>query len=389
MKTLALRGRVVTEREVWDRGTVLVEGKTIAAVSRDRLGADETLDVDDCFLAPGFVDLQVNGSFGVDVIKHPGSLDRLSEKLLSTGTTSYLPTVISLPLESYPALLPRISPGAKAGAEPLGLHLEGPFINPAKRGAHPEVNVSHPDAGALRAMLDLTLVRMVTLAPEMPGAGDLVPVASERGAVVSLGHSDATFEEALAALDSGVRSVTHLFNAMSPMHHRDPGVPGAALIHREAVCGIIADGRHVHPGMVRLAYEKLGADRLFLVTDAMSAAGMDAGDYSLGDHRVRMGDGVPRLEDGTIAGSVLLMDEALRNVLAFTGCSLPEAVRMAATTPANLLGEDLKGRLAPGSDADVVVLSPDLNVEMAWSRGKLEYDRRRHGSGGAAGARGE
>ena len=389
MKTLALRGRVVTEQWVWDRGTVLMAGKTIAAVSRDRLDADEVLDLDDCFLAPGFVDLQVNGAFGVDVVTHPGSLDRLPAKLLSTGTTSYLPTVISLPLESYPALLPRISPGAKAGAEPLGLHLEGPFINPAKRGAHPEENVSHPDAGALRAMLDLTRVRMVTLAPEMPEARELVNAAAERGAVVSLGHSAATFEEALAALDSGIRSVTHLFNAMSPMHHRDPGVPGAALVHPEAVCGIIADGRHVHPGMVRLAYEKLGADRLYLVTDAMSAAGMDTGDFALSDHRVRMSDGIPRLEDGTIAGSVLLMDEALRNVLAFTGCSLPEAVRMAATTPANLLGEDPKGRLAPGCDADVVVLSPDLNVEMAWARGELGYDRRRHGSGGAVGTKGE
>jgi N-acetylglucosamine-6-phosphate deacetylase len=377
VKTLVLRGRVVTEKEIWDRGTVLIEGGTIAAVGRGLLEADETLDMADSFLVPGFVDLQVNGAFGVDVVTHPGSLARLSAKLLLTGTTSYLPTIVSLPLERYPSLLSQISLDAGAGAEPLGLHLEGPFINPARRGAHPEENVSPPDVEALEAMLGAARVRMVTLAPEMAGNRELMEVAAGRGVVVSLGHSDADFEEALEALDSGVRSVTHLFNAMSPLHHRDPGLPGAVLVHAEAMCGIIADGRHVHPGMVRLAYEKLGADRLYLVTDAMAAAGMGPGEHILGDWRVRMSDGVPRLEDGTLAGSALRMDEALSNAIAFTGCALPEAVRMAATTPARVLGEDgRKGRLAPGRDADVVALSPALEVEAVWSAGDLKYDRR-------------
>lgn len=376
MKTLALRGRVVMEKEVWEKATVLVEGGRISAVSRERLDADETLDVGKGFLAPGFVDLQVNGAFGVDVIAHPGRLDDLSARLLITGTTSYLPTIISLPLDRYPALLPDIALDAKDGAEPLGLHLEGPFINLVRKGAHPEENVSPPDAEALGAMLDAANVRMVTLAPEMPGSRGLMELTAGRGAVVSLGHSDAAFEEAIEALDHGARGVTHLFNAMGPMHHRYPGLPGAALVHPEAVCGIIADGRHVHPGMVRLAYEKLGPDRLYLVTDAMSAAGMGTGEYALGSRRVLMSDGVPRLEDGTLAGSVLRMDEALRNVLAFTDCSLPEAVRMAATTPARLIGEaGRKGRLAPGCDADVVALSPDLEIEAAWRQGRLQYDR--------------
>lgn len=377
MKTLALHGRVVMEDEVWDEGTVLLEGGTIADVSRGYLEADETRDVKDCFLTPGFVDLQVNGAFGVDVIEHPGRLNELSAKLLTTGVTSYLPTLISLPLTRYPALLPEIRLATGEGAEPLGLHLEGPFLNPAKKGAHPEENISAPDAGALEAMLDTASVRMVTLATEMPNAGELVEVAAGRGVVVSLGHSNATFEEALDALDSGVRSATHLFNAMSPMHHRDPGVPGAVLVHPGVVCGIIADGRHVHPGMVQLAYEKLGAERIYLVTDAMSAAGMGEGEYALGDRRVSMKDGVPRLEDGTIAGSVLLMHEALRNVMAFTGCTLPEAVRMAATTPARLIGEDgRKGRLSSGCNADVIALSPALHVEMVWTKGEIAYYRR-------------
>lgn len=212
---------------------------------------------------------------------------------------------------------------------------------------------------------------MVTAAPELSGFLALAETAGARKAVVSLGHSDASFEEAMAALDSGARGVTHLFNAMSPLHHRDPGLPGAALSHPGACCGIIADGRHVHPEMVRLAFERLGPDRMYLVTDAMAAAGMGSGEYSLAGHRVFMEDGLPRLEDGTLAGSILTMDEALRNVLNFTGCSLPDAVRMAATTPARLIGEgERKGRLAPGFDADVVALSPALEVEAAWVGGR-------------------
>lgn len=371
MKTLALRGRIVTENEVWDRGTVLIKGSSIVSVTRDSINADESMDLADDFLVPGFVDLQVNGAFGVDVVAQPERLDELSAKLLATGTTSYLPTIVTLPLASYSELLPAISLDGEAGAEPLGLHLEGPFINPRKRGAHPEDSIVLPDIGVLREMLDAAPIRMVTVAGEMPGCRALIEEAAGRNVVVSLGHSDATFEEALSALNSGAESVTHLFNAMSPLHHRDPGLPGAAMVHPGAVCGMVADGLHVHPEMVKLAYEKLGPDRMYLVTDAMAAAGMESGEYSLAGRRVHIGDGVPRLEDGTLAGSVLRMDQALRNAMAFTYCSLPEAVRMASTTPAKLAKEDgRKGRLAPGFDADVVALSPELEVKAVWAKGK-------------------
>lgn len=368
----------MTEHEVWDDGTVVIEGSSIRSVTRERVGADETLELRENFLVPGFVDLQINGASGVDIATRPGRLPELSAKLPLTGTTSYLPTIVTLPSSQYPALLSGISLDPGVGAEPLGLHLEGPFINPLKRGAHPVESVSQPDPEALKAMLDTAPVRMVTLAPEIDGFLALVETANSRGAVVSLGHSDASFEETLAALDSGARGVTHLFNAMSPLHHRDPGLPGAALAHAEAACGLIADGRHVHPEMVRLAFERLGPDRMYLVTDAMSAAGMGFGEYTLAGNRVFMKDGVPRLEDGTLAGSVLTMDEALRNIIAFTGCSLPEAVRMAAATPARLIGEDRrKGKLAPGLDADVVALSPELKVEAVWVGGREVRSRGR------------
>ncbi|MCA1848568.1 MAG: amidohydrolase family protein, partial [Actinobacteria bacterium] len=190
------------------------------------------------------------------------------------------------------------------------------------------------------------------------------------------GHSDTPFELAYEALDASVAGVTHLFNAMSAMHHREPGLPGAAFAHPRAVCGLIADGHHVHPEMVGLTFRMLGPDRVYLTTDAIAAAGMGDGEYRLASRTVYMEGGVPRLGSGTIAGSVLAMNEAFRNILAFTGCTVPEAARMASTTPARLVGEGRrKGRLAPGYDADVTVLAPDLSVRAVWRGGERVYEK--------------
>lgn len=377
MSTLALRGRLVVDGEVWNGGTVLVEGGKIKAVERGPLAvaADETLELSESFLVPGFVELQINGAFGVDVATEPERLRELSAKLPLTGTTSYLPTVVSLPLAGYPSVLSRLAcemARDAPGAKPLGLHLEGPFLNPEKKGAHLPGNVAPPNGDALAAMLDAAPVRMVTVAPELSGAQKLVRLAAGRGVLVSLGHSAADRGAALAALDIGARGVTHLFNAMGPLHHREPGLPGVALSDARVVCGVIADGRHVHPDVVRFAFAVLGPKRLYLTTDAIAAAGMGSGEYALAGRRVGLEDGVPRLDDGTIAGSVLEMDEAVRNVVEFAACTLPEAVEMASTTPAHLAGVgDRKGRIAPGYDADLVALAGDgLGVEAAWVGGE-------------------
>ncbi len=379
MKTVALRGQVVTDYEVWAEGTILVEGNLIADVSWEPLAADEVHEYSGHLLLPGFVDLQVNGAFGVDVAAEPGRVRELSKRLLETGTTSYLPTVISSPASLYrealPALADPVKSGVPGGAEPLGVHLEGPFVNVERRGAHPAAYVSPPDPKLLNELLDLGPVRMLTLAPELRGAAELARTAKERGVVLSAGHSDAPFDVAYGAFDDSVAGVTHLFNAMSPLHHREPGLPGAAFAHPRVVCGIIADGRHVHPEVVSLALRMLGPDRLYLVTDAIAATGMEGGQYPLATRRVYLGDdGAPRLGSGTLAGSVLTMDEAFGNILAFTGCTVPEAARMAASTPARLVGEgDRKGRLAPGYDADVTVLRPDLSVAAVYKGGARVY----------------
>jgi N-acetylglucosamine-6-phosphate deacetylase len=374
-ESLAIRGRVVTGDEVWEEGTVLVEDGEIRAVSREMLTADTVVELPAHYLVPGFVDLQVNGGFGVDVVDQPERLGELSAALPATGVTSYLPTLVTLPLGSYPAVIGALDLGPGKGATPLGLHLEGPFISPEKRGAHAAEAVADPDPAALGELLDAGRVEMVTLAPETPGAGALIELAAGRDTVASLGHSAASFEEAMSGFGLGAAGVTHLFNAMSPLHHRDPGLPGAAMAHPSARCGMVADGRHVHPEMLRLAFERLGPDRMYLVTDAMAAAGMGSGEYELAGRTVSLKDGIPRLEDGTLAGSVLTMDEAIRNALEFTGCSLPEAIRMAAATPAALIRATGKGHLEAGCDADVVALSADLGVEAAWVGGELVHGR--------------
>ena len=378
---VALRGRVVTDYEVWPEGSVLLEGGSIRDVSPDDSpvgDADEVREYANSLLLPGFVDLQVNGAFGVDVATEPSRLGELSAALLSTGTTAYLPTVISSPESLYEEVLPKLTAAGEPspGAVNLGVHLEGPFINLEKRGAHAAAHVVPPDPRLLLRLLDLAPVRMITIAPELGGADELMELALRCGVVVSAGHSDAPFGLAYEALDASVAGVTHLFNAMSAMHHREPGLPGAAFAHPRVVCGLIADGHHVHPEMVGLTFRMLGPDRIYLTTDAIAAAGMGDGEYRLASRTIYMEGGVPRLGSGTIAGSVLTMNEAFRNILAFTGCTVPEAARMASTTPAKLVGEGRrKGRLVPGYDADVTVLAPDLSVEAVWRGGERVYEK--------------
>src|SRR5215208_5291709 len=328
MRLVALRGQIVTDYKVWPDGTVLLGEGSIADVSPDDslvAEADEVHDHPESLILPGFVDLQVNGAFGVDVASESARLPELSEALLSTGTTSYLPTLISSPEGLYEEVLPAIGALTGSGAEVLGVHLEGPFISLEKSGAHAAAHVLMPDA-------------------------------------------------AYDALDGQVAGVTHLFNGMSGMHHREPGLPGAAFAHPRAVCSMIADGLHVHPEMVGLAFRMLGPDRICLVTDAIAATGMEDGEYRLATRTVYTDGGVPRLGSGSLAGSVLTMREAFMNILAFTGCTVPEAARMTSTSPAKLVGEGRrKGRLVPGYDADVTVLTPDLSVEAVWRGGKLAY----------------
>jgi N-acetylglucosamine-6-phosphate deacetylase len=311
--------------------------------------------------APGFLDLQVNGFGGVDFLDSDAAgYRRAGEALLETGVTAYLPTFITTPTEQ---LLAAIDEVPLDGIAPriLGIHLEGPFLAPGRLGTHPPLARRDPDPALLEQLLGSSRIRLMTLAPELEGADALIDLLLRRGVTVSCGHTDATAEEAGAAFDRGVRTVTHLFNAMRPLRHRDPGIAGAALARDDVVVQIILDGVHLAPETARLIW-RAAAGRVALVTDAVSGAGVKDGSYSLGGFEVKIRDGVARGPDGQLAGSVLTMIEAVRN-LHELGVPLSDALAAASTVPAGVLGLPDVGRLAPGSVADVVVVDDNLQIE--------------------------
>jgi len=318
---------------------------------------------------PGFVDLQVNGFGGVDFLDADAEgYKRAGEALLETGVTSYLPTLITSPEEQLLAAMREV-PAAGGRPNVLGVHLEGPFLSPSRLGAHMASSRRNPDLELLGRLLDGGPVRLMTLAPELAGADALIEELLRRGVRVSLGHSDATVEQANDAFARGVRTVTHLFNAMRPFRHRDPGIIGAALARDDVIVQIIVDGIHLAPETAQVVW-RAASGRVALVTDAITAAGLSDGSFSFGDLDVSVHDGTVRGPDGVLAGSVLTMIEAVRNYHAL-GVPLPEAVGAATSVPAAILGLDDVGRLAPGLPADVVVLSDRVEIERVLVAGEV------------------
>ena len=317
---------------------------------------------------PGFIDLQVNGFGGVDFLEADAQgYRRAGEALLETGVTGYLPTLITTPEDELVAAMREI-PIVAEGPRILGVHLEGPFLSQRRLGTHPSSARRDPDAALLARLLDAGPVRVMTLAPELPGAAMLIDALQARGVTVSCGHSDATAEQANAAFDRGVGTVTHLFNAMRPFEHRDPGIVGAALARPDVIVQIIADGIHLAPDTVGLVW-RAAAGRVALVTDAMAGAGVPDGAYSLGSLEVVVRDGAVRGPNGVLAGSVLTMIDAVRNLNAL-GVDLADAVGAATSVPAAVLGLPTLGRLEPDLPADVVVLNDALEIESVFVGGE-------------------
>jgi len=327
-------------------GAVTVDDGLIVAVEHEP-------DAPARILCPGFVDMQVNGIGPIDVATADGSdWDELDTQLLAQGVTTWCPTLVSAPLSRIDAALERMArAAARDGGRPrmAGAHLEGPFLGGAP-GAHPPELIIPPDLDWLASLPNL--VRLVTLAPEAARAREAIELLTARGVLVSLGHSTATYEQAVAAIDAGARLVTHCFNGMGPLHHRAPGLVGAALTDARVAVSLIADLVHVHPAVVNLVFR---AQRVALVTDAVAWEGH--------------GD-APRLPDGTLMGSTLTADAAVRNVVHRCHVTLTDAVRAASTTPADLLGLDDCGRIAVGARADLVALTPELTVEQTWVGGR-------------------
>ncbi|HYI74545.1 MAG TPA: N-acetylglucosamine-6-phosphate deacetylase [Gaiellaceae bacterium] len=317
---------------------------------------------------PGFLDLQVNGFAGVDFLSADAeAYQQAADAILETGVTAFLATFITSPEEQLLAALREV-PAETDGARVLGAHLEGPFLSALRLGIHPAAARRNPDLELLERLLDAGPVRLVTLAPELPGARPVIERLLQREVAVSAGHSDASAEQATEAFDLGVRSVTHLFNAMRPFHHRDPGIVGAALARPDIVVQLILDWVHVAPTTAAMVWEA-AQGRLALVTDAVSGAGLSDGDYRLGELDVEIRDGVARGTSGALAGSALTMIEAVRNLHSL-GVSLEEAVGAATEVPARVLRLPAAGRLAVGLPADVVVLSDTLEIERVLVEGR-------------------
>ena len=318
--------------------------------------------------APGFIDLQVNGFGGVDFLEADAAgYRRAGEALLETGVTGYLPTLITTPEDELVAAMREI-PIVAEGPRILGIHLEGPFLSPIRLGTHPASARRDPEPQLLERLLAAGPVRIMTIAPELPGAGALIDELQRRGVTVSCGHSDANAEQANAAFDRGVHTVTHLFNAMRPFEHRDPGIAGAALAREDVIVQIINDGVHLAPDTVGLVWHA-AAGRVALVTDATAGAGGSDGAYSLGSLEVVVRDGAVRGPNGVLAGSVLTMIDAVRNLHAL-GVGLAEAVAAATSVPADVLGLPTLGRLGRDLPADLVVLSDNLEIEGVFVGGE-------------------
>lgn len=370
---------LLTPCETISDGTLIVEGSRIAALGAGFIPAPpgaQTIDLSGLILAPGWIDIQINGAFGVDFTEAPQGLYAVAASLTRFGVTSFLPTVITSPLDKVATAL-RVwqqgPPGGFQGAIPLGYHLEGPMINPEKKGAHNPAYIQSLSLSAIRDWSPAMGVRLVTLAPELPGALEIIQALRRQGVVISAGHSLASYEQALQAFEAGLSCGTHLFNAMPSLDHRAPGLTGALLTQPDIAVGIIIDGIHVHPAMVEIAWRAKGTDNLILVTDAMAALGMPAGKFRLAESEVIVDERSVRLPNGALAGSVLTLEDAVRNLQAFTRCTLNQALACCSLNPANLLGLHTKGRLAAGMDADLVVLDPDGHVVGSMVMGKICY----------------
>jgi N-acetylglucosamine-6-phosphate deacetylase len=369
----------VGDRAVLTPGYVALSGGVVTEVGQGPPPRPADIELAAGVLAPGFVDLQFNGSFGTEMMAAAGWAT-VTCRLPESGTTAVMPTFVTAPLPELCRALrsaTELTATVPGRARILGVHLEGPFIAPSRRGAHNAGWIAEPTAAAVEAIIaaGAGLLRLVTLAPERPGATAAIRRFIEAGALVSIGHSDATGAQVAAAGDAGARMVTHVFDAQRPLHHREPGVVGMALADRRFTSGLIADLHHVCAEAARIAFAA-APGRICIVTDAVACAGLPAGRYVLGGEPIHLppGGGPPARADGTLAGSVLRMDTGVANMVR-AGIGLPEAIAAATVVPAELIGRPELGRIAPGAAADLVWLDDDLTTRATWIDGSRVFVR--------------
>jgi len=376
-------GRVAVDGTLQPADVVIDDGRITAVVAPgagpSASGTATIVDCHDVVVAPGFIDLQCNGAGGIDLTSMPDGIADVGRALLPFGVTAYLPTLVTSPAHVRARAIAAMTAvrargwHRRDGATALGLHFEGPAISPDHLGAHPARFVAVPDREEIARWVDSGVVALVTLAPEVDGAMAMTAQLADGGVVVSAGHTAMTPVDFAAARSAGVGCVTHLFNAMRPFSHRDPGPIGSTLADDSVVVGLICDGIHVDPIAVRMAWNALGPHRVSLVSDAVAPLGAPYGTFPLGNGEVVYDETGVRTKAGVLAGSALALDLALRNLIGFTGCSLGEAIATVTSTPAELLGLTDRGRVAVGNRADLTLLDEGGHALGTVIEGSLEW----------------
>ncbi|MEF7438089.1 N-acetylglucosamine-6-phosphate deacetylase [Paenibacillus lautus] len=336
---------------------------------------DERIDGNGMWLIPGMIDVHIHGANGYDMMDGTeDSIQEVSRACAATGCTSFLATSVSSTIEDLLNMIRSVKAviGREQGARIAGIHLEGPYLNPKRKGMQNEKYLRHPNLDEMKLIFQEagSLIKMVTIAPELPGGLELISFLKEQGVVIAVAHSDATYEEAKLAFTAGASHVTHCFNGMRPIHHRDPGLIVAAFEEPHVSLQAIVDQVHLHPAIVRLMHRLKGPEGMVLITDALQAMGLGDGNYMFGGHHVTVSGGIARLADGTLASSTVTMNEALRLTEA-NGISMEDAVLMASTTPAHILGLSRKGKIEVGYDADLVLMDERYQVQWTMIEGNI------------------
>ncbi|TDB55399.1 N-acetylglucosamine-6-phosphate deacetylase [Bacillus sp. CBEL-1] len=378
---------VYGETIVYPNGYLKIENGSITELGSihdyQRSSDDQVIEYSpDFIVVPGAIDIHIHGAANADAMDAAEqALQTMAATLPKEGTTSFLPTTMTQSVEAINDALIVCGDFVTnnqndAQAEAIGIHLEGPFISAKRAGAQPLHHIQQPSVEQFKRWQELAQnhIRLVTLAPEESGGTDLVKHLKETNVVASIGHSDATYEEVDAAIQAGASHVTHLYNGMRGIHHREPGVLGASYLRKELYTELIVDGIHSRKEMVKLAYEQISSERLILITDSLRAKWLKSGIYDLGGQSVQVNETMATLADGTLAGSILKMNEAMKNMMEFTGCSIPEIIQMASVNPAKQIGVfDRKGSLKVGKDGDCVVMNKHFDVQLTVCRGHIAY----------------
>lgn len=390
-RSLYVRGTLITPEGILENGIMEISNGKIKSISPSGsssivFDAATILDYKDLFIAPGLIDSHIHGGIGNDFLTAtPNGITELLSWLSTKGVCGVLPTLSSSSLDQTLKAISNLLEvrfSSPLGDMILGIHLEGPYLNPLKRGAQPLESLRTPKLEEIKQIISAAKgsVRLITIAPEISGAETIFPYLLDQGVVISIGHSNATYQEARSAFENGATRVTHLFNGMAGFSHREPGLIGAALDDDSIFTELTLDGVHVHPVAARIAFKAKGTNRVVLITDAMQATGLPEGEYLRpGNRRVIVKEGAAWLENGTLAGSVLTLDNAVKNAMSFFELHLPEVIRLASENVATSLNLPHKGRLSPGADADFIVIDRQFNIYATYVKGHCLFEANKEG----------